>query len=242
MLSFKKNQLFKNWNFRMLLPVIGMSFVLSGCLEDRIGEPLPPAAYVLFYHASPESPSIDVHVNGHKITQNPIDYSWILPYQRFYTGKRNFKFTPPNAISSMLDTEVTLEEDKVYSIFLVDEVNGLNDLVVVDDWEDPDSNHAGVRFIHLSPDAGEIVVEVNNGEKPFGPMEIFKDASEFEEFDKGKYNFKIKSKETGEVLVTASEVEIKGNRIYTLILRGEISQDEEEKNLNLQLLTNHVQF
>ncbi len=241
MINTKKVKLKISWKFGILLFLLASASLLSGCLNDET-EPLPPAAYVSFYHGSPDSPALDVNVDGRKITDNPLYFTEVIPYNRFFTGERNFKFSPANAVNNLLDTEVNFEEDKVYSVFLADEMTNLKAHVLEDDWENPDTNHASIRFVHLSPDAGSIELTVSGKENSFAEPVTFLNDGEFESLDKGTYTFSIKSELNGETLVSAADVEIKGNRVYTLVLRGKKSLADGDKKLNLQLITNHIQF
>lgn len=232
----------KTWKFFSLLFVLGISTLLTACLNDDDDNPLPPAAYVSFYHGSPDAPGLDIFVDGRKINNNPLNYNETLPYQPFFLGKRNFRFTPPNAVNSLLDSEITFEADKTYSIFISDLSSNLKTLVLEDDWETPTANNAKIRFVHLSPDAADIEVEISGTAGPFGDTSDFLNASDFVNFEKGVLDITVKSKITNEILVSANDVEIKGKRVYTLVLRGQKSQASGDKQLSLQLLTNFIQF
>jgi hypothetical protein len=141
-----------------------------------------------------------------------------------------------------LETKVTFAVDKAYSVFLANNMNNLQAHVLEDDWEDPTENQASIRFVHLSPDAGAIEVVVSGKENSFEEPVSFLNDGEFEKLDKGTYTFLIKSADGGESIVQAANVEIKGNRVYTLVLRGKKSQTDGEKKLNLQLITNYIQY
>ncbi len=236
-----KRKPFGSWKTWALLLAVAVSSTLTGCLNDDT-QPFPPAAFVSFYHGSPDAPALDVNVDGKIITSNPFHFSEVLPYNRFFTGKRNFKFSPANAVNNLLDKDITFEIDKVYSVFLAGEMSNLQALVLEDDWEDPDADHASIRFIHLSPDAGVVGLSVSGEEDSFTEPATFLTTSVFEKLDKGKYTLSVKSKVNGELMVSAADVEIKGNRVYTIVLRGKKSLSDGDKKLNLQLITNYIQF
>lgn len=230
----------KSWRYFTLLFVLVISSVLIGCVDDDDDDPLPPAAFVYFYHGSPDAPGLDLYVDGRKINTNPLNYNEIIPYQPFFIGERDFRFTAPNAVNSLLDSAISFEVDKTYSIFISDLLSDLTTLVLEDDWENPTVNNAKIRFVHLSPDAGKIEVEIAGIKTPFGETSEFLEASDFVNITNGVFDFSVKSATNNETLVSANAVEIKENRVYTLVLCGQKSQMNGEKQLSLQQLTNFI--
>ena len=60
--------------------------------------------------------------------------------------------------------------------------------------------------------------------------------------EKGKVKVVVKSKSTGEVLVTVNEIELLGNRVYTLVVRGFANPSNGNNPISVQLLTNFIKF
>ena len=93
---------------------------------------------------------------------------------------------------------------------------------------------------HLSPDTEDIELVINEESLPFGAANEYLEITDFEELEKGKIKVTVKSKASGEVLLTVNEIEIRGNRVYTLVLRGFSDPANGNNNLSLQLLTNYI--
>ena len=70
----------------------------------------------------------------------------------------------------------------------------------------------------------------------------FGDDSNFTMVKKNTYNVQIKSVATGDVLLTANDVQINGNRVYTFVLRGLAETTNQNQKMDLQLITNYVNF
>ncbi|MFD2035217.1 DUF4397 domain-containing protein [Belliella marina] len=224
-----------------VLMLIGLSLGLTSCLNDNDSTPLPPAAFISIYHGSPDAPSLDVFANSNRVTNNPFRYSETIPYSRYYLGERTFKFSPYNSVTSLLEKKFTVEEDVVYSMFLAGEADDLDAIFVTDEWETPVQREAQLRFVHLSPDAGLLEIQIADADTPFVDEAEFKSYSDFESLDSGTYTFRVVSKASGETILSSNSVELRGNRVYTLILRGMQSADAEaDKKLNLQLVTNYI--
>ncbi|GGC44389.1 DUF4397 domain-containing protein [Belliella aquatica] len=226
-----------------MLLLLTLGFGLAGCLDDNESTPIPPAAFISIYHGSPDAPNLDVFANSNRVTTNPFRYAETLPYSRYYLGERTFKFSPYNSVTSLLEKTFTIEEDVVYSMFFTGMEGDLDAILLTDEWATPNQASAQLRFVHLSPDAGLIEVQVEEGDSPFVDNSDFKTHSNFEDLDAGTYNIRVVSKVSGETLVTANNVELRGNRVYTLVLRGLQEEGTEvEKRLNLQLITNFINF
>ncbi|MCH7412763.1 DUF4397 domain-containing protein [Belliella sp. R4-6] len=234
----KISQKLKSFGFLVL---IALSIGLTSCLNDNDSTPIPPAAFVSIYHGSPDAPSLDVFANSNRVTNNPFRYSETLPYSRYYLGERTFKFSPFNSVTSLLEKKFTVEQDSVYSVFLAGNVDDLDAIFVTDRWETPVQGKAQLRFVHLSPDAGTVDIQVSDSGNPLIDDADFKSHTDFESLDSGTYNFRVISKTTGETILTANNVELRGSRVYTLILRGLQEEGTEvDKRLNLQLVTNFI--
>lgn len=226
-----------------MLLLLSFGLGLTGCLDNNEGTPIPPAAFISIYHGSPDAPNLDVFANSNRVTTSPFRYAETLPYSRYYLGERTFKFSPYNSVTSLLEKTFTIEEDVVYSMFFTGMEDDFDAILLTDEWATPNQANAQLRFVHLSPDAGLIEVRVEQGSTPFVDNSNFKTYSNFKGLASGTYNIRVVSKISGETLVTANNVELKGNRVYSLVLRG--LQEEGtavEKRLNLQLITNFINF
>ncbi|WP_296699969.1 DUF4397 domain-containing protein [Algoriphagus sp.] len=237
----------KNWSLKKLrslftLSLIGATIFLTSCFDDENTMPLPPAAYVLVYQGSPDAPDMDIYANQNKINNFPVKYTDGISYGPFYIGERTFRFTSVNSLSVILEKNFMVKADSVYSIFVLNNVDQIDAVMVQDEWEDPIADEAQIRLVNLSPDAGKVSLEVSGIESAFTDDLEFGSASDFDGISNGIYDLTIKSQSSGEVLVTANNIELKGNRVYTLILRGLESSSDNNKKLDLQLITNYTNY
>ncbi|MBN3583124.1 DUF4397 domain-containing protein [Algoriphagus aestuarii] len=237
----------KNWSAKNLkslvaLALIGATIGLTSCFNDDDLNQMPQGAYVLIYQGSPDAPLMDVYANQNKVNDFPLDYSEGISYSPFYTGDRLFKFTSTNSLSSLLEKNFTLKIDSVYSLFVVNKVAQLDAVIVQDNWEDPTADEAQLRLVNLSPDAGNVELEISEMENSLVDNLEFGKASEFEAVSPKVYTLTVKSKSSGETLVTASNIELLGNRVYTLILRGLEESNSQDDKLDLQLITNYINY
>ena len=126
-------------------------------------------------------------------------------------------------------------------MFVLEDQGELDAVLVDDDWSEPNADEAQIRMINPSPDAGSVTLKLDEVVDPFFEGIAFKSNSEFESLDSDTYKLTVVSS-TGEVLATATNVELIGNRVYTLVLRGYKQSTENAKKLDMQLLTNYIDY
>jgi hypothetical protein len=216
-------------------------FLITGCIDKLDDTPPPPAAFVAIYHGSPDGPDLDIYAESKKINNQPLLFGQSFPYSGFFAGERRLRFNPFNAQNTLLEKNVTLLQDKIYTVFLVNKAADIDAIQVEDIWEEPDGLKTQMRLVHLSPDSGDLEVSIAE-QTPFGPSTTYLSISDFLEMEKGKVKVVVKSKSTGEVLVTVNEIELLGNRVYTLVVRGFANPSNGNNPISVQLLTNFIKF
>ncbi len=238
------NSVKRGLNLKSLItvPLVAATLTLTGCLNNDDMPPPPPAGYVSIYQGAVEAPEFNVFANSNKVNNSPLKYSEGLPYQSFFPGDREFRFSLPNSATSLLEKEFEIEEDSVYTIFVIDDEESIDAIITEDVWGDPEAEEAQIRFVNLSPDAGSVSLVITGEDDALFEGFDFKSISDFESIEDETYNLSVISNTTGETLVEATSVELKGNRVYSLILRGMNEHAEEEKRLDLQLMTNYIDY
>lgn len=194
---------------------------MTACDDDDTEAIDIPIAYVSLFNASPDAPSLSIVVDGRQINRYPFDYAARRGYYQFYTGDRDLEFGPYDADNVQLDSTVTFDESKAYSIFLADEYDDLSLVVLEDNFQAISAEDKGmIRFINLSPDAQAIDLNVAGEDTPVFSVAAFKDYTDFTEVDADTYTFEIKSSKTGEVLLTVPDIDIPAGWYATIVVRG----------------------
>lgn len=218
------------------------TLLLTGCMDDIESPELPPAAYVSIFQGATDAPAMDIFANQNRVNQSPLEYAQILPYSAYHPGARDFRFSAYNSATSLLEKDLTLKADSVYSIFVANKAEGIDAFLVKDIWDEPKADSTQLRFVHLSPDVQNVYLEVSGTSRPLVEGSTFKSVSGFEKLKPGNVVLKVKSTETDDVLIQSGTLELKGNRVYTLILRGLSAESTGQKKLDIQLITNFVNY
>jgi hypothetical protein len=215
---------------------------LTSCLEDNNIPEIPDAGYISIYDGATGSPGVIIYADSNRVNDFPLNYTQVLPYKNFFPGDRTFKFSETNSLSSILEKKFTIKVDSVYSMFMIKDDLAVDAILVDDDWEEPVPSEAQVRLVNISYDAGAVSVVIEGQDTPLFQGTKFKENTDFAKISKKIYDLYVLSDESKDTLVKAMGVQMNGNRVYTLVLRGIKGSKEQEKKLDLQLLTNYINY
>lgn len=232
---------FLKLNLMGMMTLAMFSLAMVSCDDDDDGGDvdLEPVAYVSMYQASPNSPALDIMVDNRRINTFTFDYTDYTGYLRFFTGDRNLSFGPANASNVVVDTTVTFEDQKVYSVFLAGEYPNVEALVFEDDAESPSSGNAMVRFINLSPDVSSTDLVIEGEADPLFEDQSYKEAPEFRELSAEVYDFEVRNPSDDNVLLQVPNINLVSGYFYTILVRGyETPPAGNTNNLSVQILVN----
>jgi hypothetical protein len=205
-----------------LVGFLGILLLATSCLDDdNNNQNTTPTevAYVSLYNASPDAPNLDVIVDDRRINRSPFDYSEYTGYMPFYTGSRNLRIGPNGANNVVVDTTLQLLNAHAYSIFVVDNYQHA-DLLVIEDTGEPGSGQAMVRFLNLSPDAPAINLSNDDSGTPLFSNQSFKATTAFKPVTAGTFDLRITSTDGAQELLNIPDATFVAGRYYTVIVRG----------------------
>jgi len=236
-----KKNLFELMRVRSWMLAIALLPALSSCLNSNDApDPSTPASYASFYHGSPDAGGLDILLDGTKINSAALAYGNYTGYATFSPGVNKLRFTSTGSSTGLVDITPTFTEGRLYSIFIINTLSSLETLVVKDSSATLSSTgRAGVRLVHLSPDAPAVNIYTSgtDGKLLFGNRE-FKTATNFMEIDANVYSLDIKTTD-GTKLATVENITFSTGRFYTLVVRGFATPPTGNSNtLTLQSLVN----
>lgn len=200
-----------------LTACIFVSFITSCGFDNDTVDP-GPITGVSLYHASPNAPDLDILVDDIKINTVPFKYGYNTDYLRFSSGNRNIKFRPYGGGANAIDTVLTFEPEKDFSVFVVDTFEQAKVFRIFDDPSPPAAGNCKVRFINLSPDSEPVQLKIKGVTLPLTVGQSFMEASGFMDLSAVQSTFEILS---GGVLVDEiPDVQLQSGWFYTILVRG----------------------
>lgn len=206
-----------NFISKMMLG-IAAALTVSSCNidDDNYYTPDTNVAYGIIGNASPSSGDLYFYADANRINANASVYGSAEGYFRFYTGKRTLALK--DATGALLDsTTVNLKAGDVFSAFAVNTYNNVELVTYSDTLQQPETGHALVRFINLSPDAGPIAISGIN--QTFATGVDFKAATNYISIQSGTYDITYKNS-AGTTLYTGKAEDFYSGSIYTIYTKG----------------------
>lgn len=183
-------------------------------------------ARVRVVHASPNTPAVDVYVDGAK-TLSAVTFFSASPYLSVPAGNRRIQVTPAGqpAASGPIDQTVSVNADTAYTIAAVGLLGGaggqaLRPVPSIDDLSGPATGKAKIRVYHFSPDTPAVGVRVVGGSILVSTLD-FPNASSYVEVDPGTYNLEVFVAPAGPVALTLPNVVLKAGTIYEFAAVGQ---------------------
>ena len=176
-------------------------------------------ARVRVVHASPDAPAVDVLVNDNVAFSN-IPFTEISDYASLDPGTYNVKVVPTGETEPVvIEADVTLEADTDYTVVAVGELANIEPVVLVDDNTLPAAGMAKVRFVHASPDAPNVDIQVADGPVLFENVP-FKEAFPYATVDAGTYDLEAAIHDSGAVALEVPGVQFSERTVYTVFAMG----------------------
>ena len=204
-------------------------------------------------HLSPDTPDVDVYL-GKTPDLNPtvadLSYPTFRPgpndaYLEVPAGTYGVAVAPTNSTSPAIEVDgVDLEGGFRYTVLAIGELatatedndtesngTGLQPLVIVDaettDDATPPDDQAEISFVHASPDAGAVDIEVDGD--PILEGVGFGDASDYFAVEPGEYDVSVVA--DGEEVLTVTRELLAGTSITAHVV-GYASPPETDENAN----------
>ena len=182
-------------------------------------------AQVRFLHTSPDSPNIDVYIDG-KRTIKDLPFKNVSAVLPLTAGKHHIDIYPTgNMVDSVLNKKITVESGKSYTLAAIDSVKKMR-LLVFENQPRVPVNEAKLRFIHLSPDTPPFDIAVKDRDVVF-PKVSYKQATEYLGLTPMTVNLEAREADSKAVLLAMPRVQFLPNESYTIVFLGMTSNEPE---------------
>ena len=195
-------------------------------------------SYLSITNSSPTLGTYNIYLDGNQSNASgALAFGGMMAYGTLTSGEHTLKFTTESNTDALLTKTITMEDNGIYSAFLIDRAENMDLLVVKDDLSTASTEKAFVRFINLSPDAPSLDLSVAEGEALISGK-TYKSASSFQTIDPNTYTFNIKDQSTGLTIATVANQELTAGRYYTIISKGMVTAGDTDQPFGAQLIIN----
>ncbi|SEW45641.1 DUF4397 domain-containing protein [Chitinophaga arvensicola] len=241
---------------RSIIRFLCAAMFIAGCTKDAEMPVSPALSYLMVYNGSPDfyGAGSMAFVNNalygtRSYNENGAGLVGAFNFSRYSfidTGLYRMAFTdsatiPANA-TKITETLLQFENEKHYTVYLLDSL-GFFDILYTQDDVAPDPVKAKIRLLHLSPDAGKVYLRIDTvligGIREVG----FRNVSGYTAVSadiKPGIRIMYKDEAGEEKTLVRKSFPLEAGKCYTMILRGYKTPADGNinKTINLSTITN----
>lgn len=174
-------------------------------------------------HVSPDSPSVNVVVDGSTLLEN-VDFGQISDIMDVESGSHHVAILPSSGGDPLLETTLELEDEIVYTVLAIEGENGIDAMVLADEFETMETDDSVLRFVHLSPDAPAVDLRIAGGPTLFESI-AFGEATHFVSVDVEGEDISVLPAGEDDVVLTLSDLTLESGMAYTAYAIGTLADE-----------------
>jgi hypothetical protein len=178
-------------------------------------------AQIRIAHLSPDTPGVDVYVDGQRAVDN-VGFRTVSDYAQLPSGPHRLELRPSGAAATtqpVLAASQVLEPGRAYTAAGIGDRANLQGVVFLDDLTPPPAGQAKVRFIHAAVGTGNVDVLDAAGTTLFTNA-AFGRASAYSTLAPGMYTLVLKDPANGEQVLSSPPIEFGPGIIYSVAAIG----------------------
>lgn len=208
----------------LLVAAALVAALAAGVMLAPQGAEAQATGRVRIMHASPDTPPVDIFVDGQKAV-TALAFPNNTGYVALPAGGHNVKvFVSPSDGTGTPALQATLEivAGKDITVLATGRVGdgSLALTLFEDDNRTPSGNNAHIRLIHASPDAPPVDVAVAGTNTNVFRGVAFRNVSPYVPVPAGTYSLDVKVNETGATVLTIPNLQLQARTVYTAVAVG----------------------
>jgi hypothetical protein len=234
---------------KLVAALLVLAYVLSGCIDGELpwkskkssSQPTTPEiieqSYVSIYQTYPGLGKADVIVDGEKINRKPLDYGQKDRYLRVGSGDKTLTLRLNG--TEVAQQPVTLDKERQYSVFLVNNNSRPGFFVMPVATEPIKDGYVRIRFLNLSPDSPEANLVEDSGNRVLFEGMSFQETGQYIEIPaQASYDLTVKSTSDNSIMAQIPAMRLYQGWTYTVMLRGYRSTvGQSETHLTAEVLS-----
>lgn len=191
-------------------------------------------------HLSPDAPAVDIWVDG-QIAVSNLAFGEATDYIRVPFSRRgstyNIQVVPTGLTAPVvINADLRLKPVRDYTIVASGELENIKPIVIEDLRPLRPVFRSWVRFAHMSPDAPNVDIAVQDGGPVLFSDVAFEDVENYISVRKGSYDLEVRVAGTNIVALKVDDVMIQRGRSYTIFATGLLSPGTDEPGLSALLI------
>jgi hypothetical protein len=227
-----------NSNFKILFSALTLSTVMLSCTKDQDYVPAPDVSGLNVIQASPTAEKLDFLVDNTVATKSDFTFTNKIGYLNVLSGTRKVTVSKKGTTVPIFSSSFTFKPQTAYSLFIVGKLDTAKFLILKDSASLPPSGKANIRFVHLSPDAEGLSLNILGKTENLFPAKLYRQYTTFVTVDAGdKVSFNIKDA-AGNIVSTLVDAKIEQGKSYTIWVKG-LKAATDDTKLGVAIFTHN---
>lgn len=181
-------------------------------------------SYIRVFHASPNSPAVDVYANDNLIVEN-LSYEEVSAYIPVPSDNYNITVYPTGEkMDPVIDTDVYIPPNIVFNVAAIGTLPKISLYPIPEPSVAQSSGNGCVRFVHLSPNAPAVDIKLANDTMVFDNV-AYKSITNYACIPAGTYTFQVSPAGSPDVVLTVPDVSLEADTYYTIYAIGLLGED-----------------
>lgn len=179
-------------------------------------------ADIRLVHASPDAPNVDVIVNDNFASPafTNLPFTGVTDYASLPSATYNFKVVPTGANTPVvINIDLPIDETKDYTAAATGVLASITPVLYEDD-NTIYPNLASVRFIHLSPNAPEVDIQLAGGGGVLFDDIAFQESGGYIQVPGGTYDLEVVLSASGTKVLDLPGIAVSNGTVYTAYAMG----------------------
>ena len=204
----------------------GTGLVLAGLLLGGCGDTTGPElrldSTVRVVHAAPETPRLDVVVDGE--TRTVLDYAEVSDHITMEGGARQVQLIVQGETEALIVLDTGFVSGRQYTVLAAGRSDEIMPVVLIDDPAPADTGETRIRLVHAAPTAGLVDIYVSDpgteleGESPMLSSVAFGETSDYMIVEARTYQVRVTDAGSGELLVDLPLLVLSSLRVVTVVI------------------------
>jgi len=186
-------------------------------------DPTGADASVRFVHASPDTPAVDVVVDGAVVAPN-LAFGQATAALSLSGEEHQVQFVPTggDVASALVDTTFDPDGGTTYIVALSGQLKDIEVKTYDVHKDELDTGKSRLRVINLAPGDVNIDVYVTGGDELFDDL-AFGKASDYTDLDAGSYDLEVRPHDQESVALSMAGFQVDAGNAYDVLLLGSVA-------------------
>ncbi|ARU61582.1 hypothetical protein CBW65_11605 [Tumebacillus avium] len=176
-------------------------------------------AQIRFFHASPDTPGVDIYINGKKAAED-VDFEGISEYFPLTPGRHRVQVFPyAKQVGALIDTTFNAKPNQSYTFAIGGSFKDIRPVIIEDEPKRAKPGFARVKVVNLSPNAPAFDVTLPSGKVLIGHL-TFKEKSPYLQVTPGRRDLELRLAGKKDIIQRLPKMRFDPDVTYTLYVVG----------------------